>query len=247
MSDLMSHRRTSIQTCDDQPYLSIMTSSTQTASSSSSYDPLVDTSEDWWFWPRDEDGNPIHPDEHEETRPDGGQSDPNTRADWVAHRILKTGARLLDPIALNEPPNRPIAVAMSWLFDEDPPDHDPLAVHTRNHDLEVTDPIEHVPFHISGEGFGSQEYGVRPNRWRVSEEYGHIVRGPVIADRPAEELLELVEFTLEVAGPFCDRYISDRERDDILNLAERMKRDGGAHDVTIMAEVVRCLEDPDRI
>ena len=215
--------------------------------SSASHRTGVDTSEDWWYWPRNAEGKPIPPEDWEAENSTSLSRDPNSRTRWVAHRILKQGADLLDPIALKEPPNRQLAVAMAWLFDETPPDHDPFAIHRRNHEIKVSEPTEHVPEYLDEDGCANVEYGIFPHRWRVCEEYGHLVRGPVIADRSTEEFLEIVEFILDIAGPFCDRYISERERSAILNLAESMKVEGDAHDVTIMAEIVSCLEDPGRI
>lgn len=207
-------------------------------------DPLGDR-RNWWGWPRDTEGNPISPEERDHETDGGTVQDPNSRSQWLAHRILKRGADLLDPITLKEPPNRTIEACFAWLFDEDfdQDDHDPYALHTRNEAVPVSDPIEHVPKYHNGQ-FGSVEYSAFTKRWRVSEEFGYLCRGPIIANRPAEEFMAIVGMVLEVAGPFCDRYVSDRERDEILGRARTMKRAGEAHDVSIMAEVVRCLEEP---
>ena len=176
------------------------------------------SSRDWWY------------DDHDDTAPTKGDGHDElsgtTRAEYVAHKILKRGAELLDPVSLNDPPEE-------WDF------HEP------EERVPVSEPQEYVPKRHDGDAAAEQDYNVHDKRWRVSEEYGYLVGGPVIADRPKQDFLEHVRGTLAAAEVWCDRSLPEEEWSAIVELAERMKQ-GGAHDVDTMAEVVRCIDNPGR-
>ena len=175
------------------------------------------TDEDWWYDDLEDDEPTASHDELTGT----------SRAEYVAHKILKQGATLLDPIALKV----------------DPTDAD---LHSKGERVAVTEPCEYVPKRNDGDNcYAERDYGAYDKRWRVDKEYGYLVRGPVIDDRPLEEFLEHVELALDAGEYVRETSISDREREAILERAERMKRDG-AYDVTAMAEVVRCIDNPGR-
>lgn len=179
------------------------------------------TDEDWWY----ESESNSESDEDDADRHGHAELSGTSRAEYVAHNILKRGATLLDPISINE----------------EPTDAD---LHEPGERVPVTDPCEYVPKRHEGE-YASTDYGAYSKRWRVSEKYGYLCRGPVIADRPSEDLLAIVELVLDLAASI-GRPVPDQEREAIRDRAERMKRDSGAHDVTIMAEVVRCIDEQGR-
>ncbi|WP_135823072.1 hypothetical protein [Halostella litorea] len=176
------------------------------------------TDRDWWYDDLDAD----------DSTPDRGHDElaGTTRAEYVAHTILKRGADLLDPISLNE-------------------DAAPADLHDEGERVPVSEPSEYVPKRHDGSTFAAQDYNAHDKRWRVSEKYGYLVRGPIIADRPTDEFLDHVRGALDAAEAWCDRTLPQRERTAIVDRAERMKV-GGAHDVTAMAEVVRCIDSPGR-
>jgi hypothetical protein len=194
---------------------------------------------DWWY------DNPSERDES-----DGGHDElpGTTRAEYVAHGILKQGADLLDPITLNSPPDRGVAPLFEFLFDlPSGGPSDPSALHEETTEVAVSDPQVHVPKeHV--EDSRRVDYNQFSKRWRVSEEHGYLCRGPVIADRPTDEFMEVVGAVLHTVQHHTDREFAPGEREAIRERALRQKTDpGGPHDTTIMEDVVRCIDTPNRV
>lgn len=228
--------------------------------------------ENWHYWERDDDGNPIPPDRQS---PDGEESPttsnpdgPSQRERWVATAWLKETADLLCPIELHEPPCAPsvsaavasetapretvldaheVAELTGALFeaasDEPMGERDRYALHSENGDVELTEPQAFAPMDSKARAAGDSR-GV-DRAFRVNEASGYLPRGPIIANRPADEFLKLVFGYLIHAIHNHETALRPSTAEQIYAIAERMKRcENGPHDVTIMEEVVRLVDDP---
>lgn len=185
------------------------------------------SSRDWHYWPRDEAGTPVPPEVYESDQESGGHAEleGTSRAEWVGFRILFAGdPELLSPIELNEEPEE-------WdLFEH------------KGERVPISDSKEVVPMDHEGP-FRAIDYQAQTQR--VSD-YGYVVSGPIIANRPKDELMPLIEAVLDNVEAVRDGGWQPGERGAVRARAEKMKEDGGPHDVTIMAEVVRCIDNPGR-
>ena len=185
--------------------------------------------DNWWF---SETGHPGHG----EDDVDAGESDeqddagphierPGTsRAEWIAHKVLKATAPLICPITANADP-----------------DEDDLAMHEVNHEIELTDPELYVEASgvDVGDGKMRKMYGDH-RRHRYNPVYGYIT-GPQIADQPTEQFLQVVDIVLELG--MLNEGLREKTADRIRTLA-RVRKGAGDDDVSIMTEVVRCVESP---
>jgi len=172
---------------------------------------------DWWY------------DDLDDTKPTKGNGHdelPGTsRAEWVGFRILFAGdPDLLSPIEINEEPQE-------WDLHE-----------SKGERVPVSESTEVVPMHHEGP-FRAIDYQAQTQR--VSE-YGYVVSGPIIGNRPKDELMPLIEAVLDNVQNVRDGGWQPGEREAVHARASSMKDDGGPHDVTIMAEIVRCIDNPGR-
>ena len=162
-----------------------------------------------------------------------------SKADWLAHQLLRRTGRLLCATTLFAPPDRGVEPLFAWLFDDELVAHDPDAMHHENAEIELTDPIVRLG-RIAGEEFGTAEYTQQRHRRRVNLEYGYLSGGEstgvIIADRPMDAFLEVVDIYLEIKSLDFERTAELRE------LARREKQAGERRDVDILARVIAAAE-----
>lgn len=157
------------------------------------------------------------------------------RAAYVAHLYHRDHTRKLCPVTLFSTPDNRVAILFDWLEQGySDLEHDPSALHTHNHEVELTEPEIHVP-HDAPEWVGSGEYGQRRHRSRYNEEYGHVT-GPYLACRDADEFMDEVADLLDFWGAAYS--LSDEDRRTLENRARRMKHKGGHRDVDILEHLI---------
>lgn len=135
-----------------------------------------------------------------------------SREAFVAHAILRHGADMLCPECLYE--------------------HDRTTT--------ISDPQEYVPKEVET-SWGTVELHVLRHRRRVCphEDCGYMSFGGVLADREADEFLELVEEVLQSVD------LPPSRHEKLFNDARARKLDGRFHDSENMKRLVRELENPD--
>lgn len=149
---------------------------------------------------------------------------PQNRNALLAHKLLRDSATMYCAETLYGDPD------------------DPWALHSENEAVELTDPEHHVPKGASST-FGSAEAGQYRHRARVNEEAGYL-SGPegttsvVIADRPTDEFLDVVESAIRVFDPRPSVECEVRDRAGALKAAGEMR------DVDVMERVVGWLREP---
>jgi hypothetical protein len=164
-----------------------------------------------------------------------------SRAEWVAHGILRETARLLCARTALEDPyaGGDLAEAVALVLDDDP-GHDGRGdeLHVDNHEVELSDPTM-VLGRTAGEGWGIREYGQFRRRRRVNPETGYVSGGEstgvLIADRPLPEFMAVVDLVLmsNVTGP--------DEATEIREWARSEKCEGQQRDVDILSGVLAML------
>ncbi|ELY97140.1 hypothetical protein C481_21166 [Natrialba asiatica DSM 12278] len=116
-------------------------------------------------------------------------------------------------------------------------EHDPLALHTHNHETELTDPELHVP-HDAPAWVGVEEYGQQRHRSRYNERFGHIT-GPYLADLDVDEFMAEVADLLDFWGNTYG--LGDDDREQLRNRAKRMKHQGDHRDVDILETLIHTV------
>ena len=192
-----------------------------------------------WFAARD---YPGHGDQDDDRDGDGSHHrdyGATSKADWLAHQLLRRTGRLLCATTLFGTPDRGLEPLFAWLYDDDLVDHDPLAMHHENGEVELTDPIVRLG-RVGGEEFGTTEYTSERYQKRVNPEHGYISGGEstgvIIGDRPTAAFLEVVDIYLDVKDIEWGRAAELRE------LAEREKEAGERRDVDILSRVIAAAE-----
>lgn len=164
------------------------------------------------------------------------------RAAYVAHSYHRDHARALCPITLFSTPDNQLTILFDWLENWEPSndewesdyDHDPFALHTHNHETELTEPEIHVP-HDAPEEIGITEYGQRRHRSRFNERFGDVT-GPYLAELDAKDFENEVDDLLDF---WCTAYdLSDRIRDELKNRGMRMKHQGDHRDLDILENLI---------
>ncbi|ELZ96599.1 hypothetical protein [Haloferax sulfurifontis] len=195
---------------------------------------------DWWY----DDGEGLidekdtgGDDEDDEPERDWGhhhdEKQGTTRAEWVAHNLLKESAKLFCPVTkheenrLEQMTNPEVYVERSVVFVDRGLDDDAGA---------SADELE-----------GRVMYADH-RRYRVSERSGHI-SGPLIGDQPKAEFLDVVDQVLDYAQADVRYSLREQTASRIRSLACAYKSAQSRRkpDVKIMEEVVRCIDDPDRL
>jgi hypothetical protein len=119
---------------------------------------------------------------------------------------------------------------------DDAPGHDPFATHHENQEVELTDPLVRPPTETARD----QRY-----RKRINPEQGYISDGHStgvwIQARPEEELLEVLREWLDG----CHGELREQKRQQALEHARRLKRQGQKRDVEILEDVVRMVRGDD--
>lgn len=157
------------------------------------------------------------------------------RAAHVSHSYHRDHTRKLCPVTLFSTPDNRLSILFDWLekgYSE--LEHDPFALHTHNHEVELTDPELHVP-HDAPEWHADTEYGQQRHRSRYNERFGHVT-GPYLADLPADEFMREVGDLLEFWGAAYN--LSERDREQLRNRAKRMKHQGHHRDVDILENLI---------
>jgi len=161
-----------------------------------------------------------------------------TKAEYVAHSLLKQSATVLCPVTLHAPPNRGKEPLFNFLFgDADELEHDPDALHTEREAVELSDPELHVPKEFP-DGFAPDESVQYRLRRRYNDEYGYVSFGGKIANRPTDEFMEIVDSVLDYLVGRDDTALDRETADGIREGALHCKLDGEMDDVEIMEEVV---------
>jgi len=157
------------------------------------------------------------------------------RAAHVSHKYHRDHTRKLCPVTLFSTPDNRLPILFDWLeqgYSER--EHDPWALHSHNHEVELTEPELHVP-HDAPEWVGVEEYGQQRHRSRYNEKFGHVT-GPYLADLPADEFLAEVADLLEFWGEAYS--LDDGDREQLRNRARRMKHQGEHRDVDILESLI---------
>ena len=180
-------------------------------------------------------------DRDRETGPTGHDEYPGTdRLEWVSHDILKQTARLLCATTLFGTPDRGWTPHMAAHGIPDAPDHESTAMHHERRELELTEPRVAMG-KTRGDAWGHREYGYTGHNERVTPETGYLSGGEstgvVIADRPTEEFLAVVDL---VVSAHCLR---PAEADEVRTWAKKQKAAGEDRDVDILAGVLAMLDD----
>ncbi|WP_147302058.1 hypothetical protein [Haloferax sp. Atlit-4N] len=118
---------------------------------------------------------------------------------------------------------------------------------------EMTDPEVYVEASVvvldQDEKVRREMYGDH-RRYRFAPATGHI-SGPLIADQPTETFLRTVETVVDYAIQEVGVSLREKTGERIKTFARVRKENQddprGKPDVKIMAEVVRCIDDPDRL
>jgi len=162
-----------------------------------------------------------------------------TKAEYVAHSLLKQSATILCPVTLHAPPDRGKEPLFEFLFGDGDSDldHDPDALHTERKPVVLSDPELHVPKSFP-DGFAPEESGQYRFRRRYNEEYGYVTFGGKIANRPTDEFMEVVDNLLDWLVGQDDNPIDRETADGIRDGAYHLKIDGQKDDVDIMEEVI---------
>jgi hypothetical protein len=217
------------------------------------------TDEDWHYWPKDEQGNPIPQDQQDDQDADGHEETYGTdKWAFVAKGMLKKRAPLYCPHALNDAPYvTPISDDLEpadlcrlsyWLWGGNPDRitrSNRTATHRANAEVGLTEETLFAPVSEVHDN-GQVEYGTTSRPFRVNEEHGYLPDGPIFGNRPIEELQKDIWAILEGAVLVADG-ISYATAEAIWNRAMGMKRDGDAHDQTIMGKVAEWVRHPRRL
>ncbi|MFC6720890.1 hypothetical protein ACFQGT_00390 [Natrialbaceae archaeon GCM10025810] len=157
------------------------------------------------------------------------------RAAYVSHAYHRDHARKLCPVTLFATPDNELPILFDWLekgYSER--EHNPHALHTHNHEVELTEPELHVP-NDAPEWVGVSEYGQKRHRSRYNEQFGHVT-GPYLADLPADEFMAEVDDLLAFWQGVYD--LSEKDCTTLRNRAKRMKHQGDHRDVDILESIV---------
>jgi len=157
------------------------------------------------------------------------------RAAHVAHSYHRDNSRKLCPVTLFSTPDNQLAILFDWLEKGySDLEHDPFALHTHNHEVELTEPELHVP-NDAPDWHADTEYGQQRHRSRFNPKHGHVT-GPYLADLPADEFMAEVEDLLDF---WSEAYsLGDGDRDQLRNRAKRMKHQGNHKDVDILEHLI---------
>ena len=162
-----------------------------------------------------------------------------TKAEYVAHSLLKQSATILCPVTLHAPPDRGVEPLFDFLLGDPDSglDHDPSTMHTERQPVELSAPEVHVPKSFP-DGFSPAESGQYRLRRRFNEQYGYVTFGGKIANRPREEFLAVVDDLLNWIVRCSDNPIDRETADGIRSGAFDMKIDGQMDDTDIMENVI---------
>lgn len=159
---------------------------------------------------------------------------------WLAHDIHKHVAPALCATTLLDPPDRGLEPLFAWLFDDDPIESDPDALHHENRAVELGKPAVRVP-KTGGDQWGNPDYGQYRHRRRVNKETGYVSGGEstgiYLGDIPAERFLAVVDTVLAVSN------LPPRQRREIRQYASSAKRDGNKRDVEILERVLFLVDN----
>jgi|GEM_PF-2851202 len=150
-----------------------------------------------------------------------------TKEDSFSHLWLKqTSDGLLDPIALNEPPEEGLHEYEGQV-------------------IELSDAAEYPPTrtYSSTPQTDMQKKAPSTKRWRISE-CGHVTFGGIIPDRDKDELRELIDY---VTANMKNIDVPPRNRREIRERAMRMKESGRYHDTQIMRQVATWILKPNEL
>jgi hypothetical protein len=187
---------------------------------------------DWYDHVEDRDRADSDDDGHHQERAG------TDRLEWVAHDILKSSARLLCATTLWDAPDRGWSPHMAAEGVPDAPDHDPDAMHHERGEVELTEP--RVALGKTADGWGTHAYGYSGHDKRVQPETGYLSGGEstgvVIADRPTEEFLAVVDLVVA-----C-RDLRRKTAEHVRAFAREQKAEGNARDVDILRDVLARIE-----
>lgn len=160
-------------------------------------------------------------------------------ARWKAHQVLRGVADKHSATAKHGSPDRGWPAAFGLVFAHLDGvslvrDHDPLAIHTERCDVELTEPIVHVP-KIGPKTHGDIEFGQYRHRRRVDPEHGYI-GGVAFDDLPICEFLDVVEIVLETIQ--SRHGYAQRRIDAWLGLAKDLKQDPTMSDQDVLTAVL---------
>jgi hypothetical protein len=201
-----------------------------------SSDESLGSRDDWWHDEQIEDGAA------DESGPEPERVDPNNPNEIVAHQLLReTGTMLCASTLFDDPglEGGQTAELFVWLDDEDV-DFDPLALHTENKPVGLTDPAVRLGQHDTHSSLVG-EWGTERHRKRFNPETGYLsgdeTTKVIIQDRSVAEFMSVVENWLRGQ----QRELRDCEIEESLNLARRLKKNtqqNGMRDVDILTRVV---------
>lgn len=222
--------------------------------------PSPYTRDNWHYWEKDDAGNPIPPDQQDDQDDDGHAETYGTdKWAFVAKGMLKERAPLFCPHALHDAPYvtpisddvepAELATLSAWLWggNEDRiTASNRLATHRDNAEVELTDDTQFAPVSEIHDN-GQVELGTSYRPFRINEEHGYLPSGPIFGNRPIEELQQDIWAILESAVVKADDGLSLGDAEAIWDRSMDMKRQGDAHDQTIMAKVAEWVRHPRRL
>lgn len=180
-----------------------------------------------------------------ESHSDTGKMDSvgTTKAEYLAHSILKESGTILCPTALKDPANREYPAMFEWLFqDACLLDHDPEAIHKEQQAIEITDPELYIPREFP-DGFAPMESGQYRHRRRYNTEHGYVSFGGIIANRPTDEFMEVIDTLLDFVVRRDEIALQESKAKKYRRDAIRMKSKGEMHDVSILETILADVLD----
>ena len=163
------------------------------------------------------------------------------RARWKAHYEFRKRARKISKVAKYHTPCLPggrTQQLFAWLFRDEPGvellDHDPLAIHRENCEVELSDPELYVAKEWDN-GVGIVEYGQYRHRKRSDPEHGYI-GGVAFPDMPMDEFEDIVQ---DVLADLKARHSFTQDRiDGWLATAKELKQTPTHSDLEALTQVL---------
>jgi len=201
-------------------------------------DQELGSRDDWWG-ETDTESETDDSNHHNSNRPD-----PNNPAEIIAQSILRETATMICATTLRDKPGIEGGQTAQLFAFLDGEEFDPLALHTENKAVELTDPAIRLGNHAPESSLVG-EFGCERHRKRYNPESGYITgnetTGVLIQDRPCDELLTVIELWLRGVAAREDNGVAESDVDDALTFAERLKQNvdhNGLRDVDIVSKVV---------
>lgn len=161
-------------------------------------------------------------------------------ASYKAHQILREVCDKHSKTAKHAPPDRGLGewgAAFAFVFSGETIDHDPDAMHTERCNIELTEPIVHVPLETD-RGTHTVDYRQHRHRKRIDPEHGYI-GGVAFDELPIGEFLDVVEDVLSNAK--AEHFFRDEKIEGWIAEAKEMKQDPAMSDQDVLTELIATM------